>query len=75
MPFTLIKGTFHAKGYQPDGDSLRFKAASAANWAKLGGPKVRRNAKGHAQLRFEAVDALETHYNAGGCVGPAILAR
>lgn len=66
MPFTLIKGTFHAKGYAPDGDSLRFKAANAANWKKLAGPKVERNAKGHAQLRFEGVDALETHYNAGG---------
>ena len=66
MSFTLIKGTFHAKGYSPDGDSLRFKAANAANWNKLAGPTVGRNARGHAQLRFEGVDALETHYNAGG---------
>jgi len=24
MPFTLITGTFHAVGYAPDGDSIRF---------------------------------------------------
>jgi hypothetical protein len=26
MPFVMIKGTFHIKGYSPDGDSIRFKA-------------------------------------------------
>lgn len=62
MPFTLIKGTFHAKGYSPDGDSLRFKADNASNWKKLDGRKVKRNTRQHAQLRFEGVDALETHY-------------
>lgn len=62
MPFILIKGTFHVVGYAPDGDSLKFKANDDENWAKLSGPRTRRNKKGHAQLRFEAVDTLETHY-------------
>jgi len=62
MPFTLIKGTFHVKGYSPDGDSIRFMANDSTNWQKLSGQSVKRNAKNHAQLRFEAIDALETHF-------------
>jgi len=62
MSFTLIKGTFHVIGYSPDGDSIRFKAKDPALWKKLSGPTVELNARGHAQLRIEAVDALETHY-------------
>ena len=62
MSFTLIKGTFHVLGYSPDGDSIRFKAKDSALWKKLSGPAVECNARGHAQLRIEAVDALETHY-------------
>jgi hypothetical protein len=63
MPFTLIKGTFHVIGYSPDGDSIRFLAADPANWGKLGGPPVQLNARNHAQLRIEAIDTLETHYD------------
>jgi endonuclease YncB( thermonuclease family) len=63
MPFTLIKGTFHVTGYSPDGDSIRFQAADPANWGKLDGPPVRLNARNHAQLRIEAIDTLETHYD------------
>ncbi len=62
MAFVLIKGTFHVKGYSPDGDSIRFLAKNSDNWKKLSGPAVELNARGHAQLRIEAVDALETHY-------------
>jgi endonuclease YncB( thermonuclease family) len=62
MSFFLIKGTFHVKGYSPDGDSVRFRANNSANWKKLSGPAAELNARGHAQLRMEAVDALETHY-------------
>ncbi|MEI6103409.1 MAG: hypothetical protein WCP70_05645 [Methanothrix sp.] len=62
MSFTLIKGTFHVLGYSPDGDSIRFKAKDSTLWKKLSGPAVELNARGHAQLRIEAVDALETHY-------------
>ena len=62
MSFVLIKGTFHVVGYSPDGDSIRFKAKDSTLWKKLSGPAVELNAQGHAQLRIEAVDALETHY-------------
>jgi len=66
MSFTLIKGTFHVQGYSPDGDSIRFKARDSSLWKKLSGPAVEMNARGHAQLRIEAIDALETHYQ-GAC--------
>lgn len=62
MPFYVIKGTFHVKGYSPDGDSIRFKADNETNWTKLAGPPVKLNARRHAQLRLEAIDTLETHY-------------
>jgi len=73
LSFTLIKGTFHVAGYSPDGDSIRFKAKDSALWKKLSGPAVELNARGHAQLRIEAVDALETHYQ--GVCQPFRLAR
>jgi hypothetical protein len=62
MPFVLIKGTFHVEGYSPDGDSVRFMADFKEHWAKLSGGPAVLNAKDHAQLRFEAIDTLETHY-------------
>lgn len=62
MPFSVICGTYHIKGYQPDGDSIRFEAKNEANWAKLSGPAVQLNARHHAQLRLEAIDTLETHF-------------
>jgi endonuclease YncB( thermonuclease family) len=62
MSFLLIKGTFHVKGSQPDGDSIKFKADDLRNWDKLSGPKVEIKSNGQVQLRFEAIDALETHY-------------
>ena len=61
MPFRLIKGTFHIVGYSPDGDSIRFKADDDRQWDKVFG-KVKLNSKGHAQLRIEAIDTLETHF-------------
>ena len=62
MPLHLIKGTFHVVGYSPDGDSIRFQADDRENWRLLDGPPVELNARGHAQLRIEAIDTLETHY-------------
>lgn len=73
MPFTLIKGTFHVKGYSPDGDSIRFKANNGANWVKLRCPYVELNGRDHAQLRLEGIDTLETHY--GGFHQPLALAE
>ena len=65
MPFRVINGTFHTTGYAPDGDSIRFRANDQSLWDSLDGPKVSLNSDGMAQLRFEAIDALETHYRAG----------
>jgi hypothetical protein len=62
MPFVVIRGTFHVRGYSPDGDSIRFQANNNANWSKLDGV-AQLNGRGHAQLRLEAIDTLETHYN------------
>ncbi len=62
MGFYVIKGSFHVVGYSPDGDSVRFRADNPANWAKLSGTTVALNGNGHAQLRLEAIDTLETHY-------------
>jgi hypothetical protein len=62
MPFTLIKGTFHVVGYSPDGDSIRFQALDNNLWKLLAGPPVSLNGRGHAQLRLEAIDTLETHF-------------
>jgi endonuclease YncB( thermonuclease family) len=62
MSFRVIKGTFHVVGYSPDGDSIRFKADNPANWNLLEGVKVKLNAQKHAQLRIEAIDTLETHF-------------
>jgi len=57
-PFKIIKGTFHVKGYQPDGDSIRFRADNETHWSFFpnAGDENKR------QLRIEAIDALETHY-------------
>lgn len=62
MAFYVIKGTFHIKGYSPDGDSIRFRANKEENWRLLSGSTVELNARGHAQLRLEAIDTLETHF-------------
>lgn len=66
MPFIAIAGTFHVRGYQPDGDSVRFRPVDPALLARLAGPPANINPRGHVQLRIEAIDSLETHYSAGG---------
>jgi endonuclease YncB( thermonuclease family) len=59
----LIEGSFRVIGAQPDGDSIHFTPADPAKWDLITGPnKVKRNAAGAAQLRLDAIDALETHY-------------
>ncbi len=62
MGFHVIRGRFYVKGYSPDGDSIRFAADVSTHWALLDGPPAKLNARGHAQLRLEAIDTLETHY-------------
>ena len=51
MPFHIIRGTFHVKGYSPDGDSIRFKADNKSHWGLLSGPPAKLNGHDHAQLR------------------------
>jgi endonuclease YncB( thermonuclease family) len=63
MAMTVIVGTFRIVGAQPDGDSVRFYPNNPEDWELVGGVhKVRRNAKGGAQLRLDGIDTLETHY-------------
>ncbi len=69
MPFFVNKGTFHVKGYSPDGDSVRFKATDPSHWGLLDGPShLSSNSKKHVQLRLEGIDTLETHFSAPDAV-------
>lgn len=67
MPFVLIKGSFHVIAGSPDGDSIHFDAADTELFKHLDGLVKIRN--GHAQLRVEAIDALETHFTVPGAGG------
>src|SRR4051795_7037418 len=67
MPMLCLAGAFHVLGSEPDGDSVRFRPDDPAAWDKVPGlNQVRRNVTGAAQLRLDAVDALETHYTPPG---------
>lgn len=60
--FRVIQGTFHVKGYQPDGDSIRFMADDPAAWDSFTFTSAAKKKAAKKQLRIEAIDALETHY-------------
>ncbi|MBI5943040.1 MAG: hypothetical protein HY864_01615 [Chloroflexi bacterium] len=60
--YKIIAGTFHVKGFQPDGDSIRFQAANPANWDFFNWSSDDEKNNVKKQLRVEAIDALETHY-------------
>jgi endonuclease YncB( thermonuclease family) len=60
--YKVIAGTFHIKGFQPDGDSIRFQATNQANWDFFTWETAADKATKKKQLRVEAIDALETHY-------------
>jgi hypothetical protein len=66
MPFKLIKGTFHVRGYSPDGDSIRFRPDDLDLIVGLPGPSPQPHPRNHVQLRLEAIDSLETHFTPGG---------
>ena len=57
--YTLLRGTVQVVGYEPDGDSIRFRADNSQHWNTVG--NVRRNSRNDAQLRLEGIDTLETH--------------
>ncbi|HSB03208.1 MAG TPA: thermonuclease family protein [Anaerolineales bacterium] len=60
--YKVIAGTFHVKGFEPDGDSIRFQAANPANWDFFTWSSALDKASKRKQLRVEAIDAMETHY-------------
>jgi len=66
MPFKVIVGTFQVVNYSPDGDSIRFHPADPKHLKSLSGPPAKINPRGDVQLRIEAIDALETHYQSSG---------
>lgn len=63
--YCVIKGCFTTiTSYEPDGDSVRFIADKPELYQNLHGSyRIKLSKKdGSVQLRFEAVDAPETHY-------------
>ena len=75
MPYTLIKGTFHifyplspSSGPEPDGDTIKFKATNKQLIERL--PRANMpaqfNQAGITSIRFEGMDALETHFEVEG---------
>jgi endonuclease YncB( thermonuclease family) len=75
MAMFLIAGSFRATGAQPDGDSIHFTPDDPRKWDLITGTQVKRNASGAAQLRMDAIDALETHYGAPRTHQPLTLAH
>jgi uncharacterized protein (DUF952 family) len=59
----LIEGNFSILGSSPDGDSIRFIPNNPELWQKLEQP-VHTNQVGGIQLRLDAIDSLETHFQA-----------
>ena len=60
--YKVVAGTFHVKGFQPDGDSIRFQANDPANWDFFEWETEKDKKEKRKQLRVESIDALETHY-------------
>lgn len=57
----LIEGNFSILGSAPDGDSIRFMPNDLTLWNQLRQP-VKFNQAGVTQLRLDAIDSLETHF-------------
>ncbi len=60
--YKVVAGTFHVKGFQPDGDSIRFQANDPASWDFFEWETEKDKKEKRKQLRVESIDALETHY-------------
>jgi endonuclease YncB( thermonuclease family) len=61
--FLLIRGAFVVIGKSPDGDSVRFIPDDAALLKRLDNSRrIRPSKDGSVQLRFEAIDAPELHF-------------
>ena len=75
MPYTLIKGSFHIhypesplNGPEPDGDTIKFQPVDRDLIANLPRPNqaARFTQSGMTSIRFEGIDALETHFDVEG---------
>ena len=75
MPYTLIKGSFHIhyperplNGPEPDGDTIKFQPLDRDLIASLPRPNqaARFTQSGMTSIRFEGIDALETHFDVEG---------
>jgi hypothetical protein len=74
VPFLVITGTFHLvgrtpagnpSGFEPDGDSVQFRPTDHSlldGLTRVGRP-YRLTSIGSTQLRFEGIDALESHFD------------
>ncbi len=60
--YKIVAGAFHVKGFQPDGDSIRFQANKPEHWDFFEWETEIAKASKKKQLRVESIDALETHY-------------
>lgn len=66
MPAKVLFGSYHVIGREPDGDSIAFRADDPTHWDFFRWndtrkkPTVAKNKP--VQLRIEAIDSLETHY-------------
>ncbi|KUJ64062.1 hypothetical protein ACZ90_62360 [Streptomyces albus subsp. albus] len=67
MSMLLIRGTFKmSEKAKPDGDTVPFIPDNVAEWKLVPGcEKILPAADGHAGIRLEGIDALETHYGQG----------
>jgi endonuclease YncB( thermonuclease family) len=76
MPFLVIKGAFRLlgktktgkpTGFEPDGDSMQFQPDDPKLLDRLQreGDAYRLTSVGSTQLRFEGIDAVEIHFQAG----------
>lgn len=66
MPFLVMKGTFRVAGTEPDGDTVQFILDDPSVIGAFRGRKPEINSSGRIKVRFEGIDALETHFNAKG---------
>ena len=64
MAWTWVRGELVIAGYQPDGDSVRIVPTSQATVRGLeNGGRIEPSARdGSVQLRLDAIDAPESHY-------------
>lgn len=75
MAYTLIKGSFHIhypatplNGPEPDGDTIKFQPRNRELITNLPRPNQAAsfNQAGITSIRFEGIDALETHFSVEG---------